>query len=175
MAAKLAGTAPTGQLEVGRIVGVFGIKGWLKVESFTEPVEGILDYAVWHLDRPGVAGTWRVLAGRRQGRQVVASLEHVEDRDEAQRFVGAGIAVEREQLPPLRPREYYRADLIGLRVFNTRGFEFGRIVHFVDGPAYPLMVVRGAKEHWLPATPQQLRRVDLTSGEVLVDWDPLED
>lgn len=175
MAAKLAGTAPTGQLEVGRIVGVFGIKGWLKVESFTEPVEGILDYAVWHLDRPGVAGTWRVLAGRRQGRQVVASLEQVEDRDEAQRFVGAGIAVEREQLPPLRPREYYRADLIGLRVFNTRGFEFGRIVHFVDGPAYPLMVVRGAKEHWLPATSQQLRRVDLTSGEVLVDWDPLED
>jgi 16S rRNA processing protein RimM len=175
VAAKLAGTAPTGQLEVGRIVGVFGIKGWLKVESFTEPVEGILDYAVWHLDRPGVAGTWRVLAGRRQGRQVVASLEQVEDRDEAQRFVGAGIAVEREQLPPLRPREYYRADLIGLRVFNTRGFEFGRIVHFVDGPAYPLMVVRGAKEHWLPATSQQLRRVDLTSGEVLVDWDPLED
>jgi len=175
VAAKQAGTAPTGQLEVGRIVGVFGIKGWLKVESFTEPVEGILDYAVWHLDRPGVAGTWRVLAGRRQGRQVVASLEQVEDRDEAQRFVGAGIAVEREQLPPLRPREYYRADLIGLRVFNTRGFEFGRIVHFVDGPAYPLMVVRGAKEHWLPATSQQLRRVDLTSGEVLVDWDPLED
>ena len=175
MAAKLAGTAPTGQLEVGRIVGVFGIKGWLKVESFTEPVEGILDYALWHLDRPGVAGTWRVLAGRRQGRQVVASLEQVDDRDEAQRFVGAGIAVEREQLPPLRPREYYRADLIGLRVFNARGFEFGRIVHFVDGPAYPLMVVRGAKEHWLPATSQQLRRVDLTSGEVLVDWDPLED
>ena len=175
MAAKLAGTATTGQLEVGRIAGVFGIKGWLKVESFTEPVEGILDYAVWHLDRPGVAGTWRVLAGRRQGRQVVASLEQVEDRDEAQRFVGARIAVEREQLPPLRPREYYRADLIGLRVVNTRGFEFGRIVHFVDGPTYPLMVVRGAKEHWLPATPQQLRRVDLTSGEVLVDWDPLED
>jgi 16S rRNA processing protein RimM len=175
VAAKLAGTAPTGQLEVGRIVGVFGIKGWLKVESFTEPVEGILDYAVWHLDRPGVAGTWRVLAGRRQGRQVVASLEQVEDRDEAQRFVGARIAVEREQLPPLRPREYYRADLIGLRVVNTRGFEFGRIVHFVDGPVHPLMVVRGAKEHWLPATPQQLRRVDLTSGEVLVDWDPLED
>jgi 16S rRNA processing protein RimM len=175
VAAKLAGTAPTGQLEVGRIVGVFGIKGWLKVESFTEPVEGILDYAEWHLDRPGVAGTWRVLAGRRQGRQVVASLEQVEDRDEAQRFVGARIAVEREQLPPLRPREYYRADLIGLRVVNTRGFEFGRIVHFVDGPTHPLMVVRGAKEHWLPATPQQLRRVDLTSGEVLVDWDPLED
>jgi 16S rRNA processing protein RimM len=176
VATKLAGTAePTGQIEVGRIVGVFGIKGWLKVQSFTEPVEGILDYAEWHLDRPGIAGTWRVRDGRRQGRQVVASLAEVEDRDEAQRFVGARITVEREQLAPLQAREYYRADLIGLRVLNARGFEFGRIAHFIDGPAYPLMVVRGAKEHWLPATPQQLRRVDLARGEVLVDWDPLED
>ena len=99
MATKLAGTAePTDQIEIGRIVGVFGIKGWLKVQSFTEPVEGILDYAEWHLDRPGIAGTWRVRDGRRQGRQVVASLAEVEDRDEAQRFVGARIAVEREQL-----------------------------------------------------------------------------
>jgi len=176
VAAKLAGTAePTEQIEIGRIVGVFGIKGWLKVQSFTEPVEGILDYAEWHLDRPGIAGTWRVRDGRRQGRQVVASLERVEDRDEAQRFIGARIAVERGQLAPLRAHEYYRADLIGLRVVNAQGFEFGRIAHFVDGPAYPLMVVRGAKEHWLPATPQQLRRVDLAGGEVLVDWDPLED
>ena len=176
MATKLAGTAePTDQIEIGRIVGVFGIKGWLKVQSFTEPVEGILDYAEWHLDRPGIAGTWRVRDGGRQGRQVVASLAEVEDRDEAQRFVGARIAVEREQLAPLQAREYYRADLIGLRVLNAQGFEFGRIAHFIDGPAYPLMVVRGAKEHWLPATPQQLRRVDLARGEVLVDWDPLED
>ena len=176
MATKLAGTAErTDQIEIGRIVGVFGIKGWLKVQSFTEPVEGILDYAEWHLDRPGIAGTWRVRDGRRQGRQVVASLAEVEDRDEAQRFIGARIAVEREQLAPLQAREYYRADLIGLRVLNAQGFEFGRIAHFIDGPAYPLMVVRGAKEHWLPATPQQLRRVDLARGEVLVDWDPLED
>jgi 16S rRNA processing protein RimM len=176
VATKLAGTAePTDQIEIGRIVGVFGIKGWLKVQSFTEPVEGILDYAEWHLDRPGIAGTWRVRDGRRQGRQVVASLAAVEDRDEAQRFVGARIAVEREQLAPLQAREYYRADLIGLRVLNAQGFEFGRIAHFIDGPAYPLMVVRGVKEHWLPATPQQLRRVDLARGEVLVDWDPLED
>lgn len=175
MAAKLPGTAePRKTLEIGRIVGVFGIKGWLKVQSFTEPVEGILDYGEWCLDRPGIAGTWRVRDGRRQGRQVVASLEQIEDRDTAQRFVGARIAVEREQLPPLQPREYYRADLIGLRVVNAQGLDLGRIAHFVDGPAHTWMVVRGAKEHWLPAGPQQLRRVDLASGEVRVDWDPLE-
>ena len=173
MAAKLSGTAePTQAIEVGRIVGVFGIKGWVKVQSFTDPVEGILDYAEWYLDHPGVAGTWRVRDGRRQGRQVVASLERIEDRDAAQRFVGARIAVKRGQLAP---REYYRADLIGLRVVNAQGLELGRIVQFIDGPAYPLMVVRGSKEHWLPATPQQLRRVDLAGGEVQVDWEPLED
>jgi 16S rRNA processing protein RimM len=175
VAAKQPGTAePSKTLEIGRIVGVFGIKGWLKVQSFTEPVEGILDYAEWCLDRPGIAGTWRVRDGRRQGRQVVASLEQIEDRDTAQRFVGARIVVEREQLPPLAPREHYRADLIGLRVVNAQGLELGRIAHFVDGPAHSWMVVRGTKEHWVPALPQQLRRVDLASGEVRVDWEPLE-
>ena len=166
---------PAKQIEIGRIVGVFGIKGWLKVESFTDPIEGILDYGEWHLQGPGVAGRWRVREGRRQGRQVVASLEQIEDRDAAQRFVGAHITIERAQLAPLAPREYYRADLIGLRVVNGQGLELGRIVHFVDAPAYPLMVVRGAREHWLPATPQQLRRVDLARGEVRVDWDLPED
>lgn len=177
MAAPLPpGTAePARQIEIGRIVGVFGIRGWLKVESYTDPLEGILDYAEWHLERPGMAGNWRVREGRRHGRRVVASLEQIEDRDAAQRLVGARIAVGREQLPPLAPREYYRADLIGLRVVNARGVELGRVVHFIDGPAHPLMVVRGTQEHWLPATPQQLRRVDLASGEVRVDWDPPED
>ena len=166
---------PAGQIQIGRIAGVFGIKGWLKVESFTDPIEGILDYGEWHLDRPGLAGIWRVREGRRHGRQVVASLETIEDRNAAQRLVGARIAVDRAQLPALAPREYYRADLIGLRVVNAQGLELGRVVHFIDGPAHTWMVVRGEREHWLPATPQQLRRVDLARGEVRVDWDPPED
>jgi 16S rRNA processing protein RimM len=161
-------------LPLGRIVGVFGVKGWVKVESYTEPREAILDYREWHLDKP-VVGSHRIVAGRKHGRQVVVSLEHIADRDRAREFVGATISVQRSALPELKPREHYRADLIGLRVVNEQGLELGRVERFIDAPAHPVMVVRGAEEHWLPATPRHLRRVDLAMGEIRVDWSPAED
>ncbi|HJS22705.1 MAG TPA: ribosome maturation factor RimM [Steroidobacteraceae bacterium] len=161
-------------LPLGRIVGVFGVKGWVKVESYTDPREAILAYPEWHLDKPA-QGARRVIAGRKHGRQVVASLEHIEDRDVARQLVGATISVQRSALPELKPREYYRADLIGLRVVNEQGRELGRVERFIDTPAHAVMVVRGAAEHWLPVTPQYLRRVDLAGGEIRVDWSPAED
>ena len=160
-------------LPLGRIVGVFGVKGWVKVESYTDPREAILGYPEWQLDKP--AGAYRIVAGRKHGRQVVASLEHFEDRDSARQLVGATISVQRSALPELKPREYYRADLIGLRVVNEQGLVLGRVERFVDTPVHAVMVVRGTEEHWLPVTPQHLRRVDLASGEIRVDWSPAED
>jgi 16S rRNA processing protein RimM len=162
-------------LPIGRIVGVFGVKGLVKVESYTEPREAILDYGVWHLDRPAAGGERRVLEGRPHGRLVVARLERIEDCDAARTLVGATIAVERTALPKLKARQYYQADLIGLRVVDGQGRELGRVEYFIDAPAHPVMVVRGAQEHWLPATPQHLRRVDLEAGEIRVDWDPAEE
>ena len=161
-------------MPLGRIVGVFGVKGWLKVESYTDPREAILSYPAWRLDKPESAD-YRIVAGRKHGRQVVASLELIEDRDRARQLVGATISVQRSALPQLKPREYYRADLIGLRVVNEQGLELGRVERFVETKAHALMVVRGAEEHWLPVTPQHLRRVDLASGEIRVDWSPAED
>jgi 16S rRNA processing protein RimM len=165
--------AATQWVPLGRIVGVFGVKGWVKIESYTEPREAILGYEQWRLDKP--AGDHRIVAGRKHGRQVVASLEHIEDRDRARQFVGATISVQRSALPQLKPREHYRADLIGLRVVNEQGVELGRVERFIDSPAHAVMVVRGAEEHLLPVTPQHLRRVDLASGEIRVDWSPAED
>ena len=162
-------------LPIGRIVGVFGLKGWVKVESYTDPREAILRYGVWHLDRPAGGGARRVREGRPHGRLVVASLEQIEDCDVARTLVGATIAVQRAALPELKPRQYYQADLIGLRVIDAQGRELGRVEYFIHAPAHPVMVVRGAQEHWLPATPQHLRRVDLEAGEIRVDWDPAEE
>ncbi len=161
-------------LAIGRIVGVFGVKGWVKIESYTEPREAILNYPEWHLDRPA-SGARRILTGRKHGRQVVASLEHIEDRDAARELVGATITVQRSALPELKPREYYRADLIGLRVVNEQGLVLGHVEHFIDTPAHAVMVVRGSREHLLPVTPQHLRRVDFVAGEIRVEWTPVED
>lgn len=160
---------------LGRIVGVFGVRGQLKVQSHTDPPEGLLNYAQWRLGLPGGRIEERRLQeGRRGGRGLVVSLEGIGDCDAARSLVGAQIEVARSELPEPGEGQYYQVDLLGLRVVNEQGHELGRVAHFVETPAHPIMVVRGETEHWLPVTPQHLRAVDLKAGEVRVDWEPLE-
>jgi len=109
------------------------------------------------------------------GRQVAwpparRQLETLTDREIARGLIGASIQVRRSALPKLAAREYYQADLIGLRVIDEQGRELGRVSYFVDTPAHAVMVVQGEVEQWLPVTPQHIRRVDLAAGEVHVDW-----
>jgi 16S rRNA processing protein RimM len=160
---------------LGRITGVFGIKGWVKVQSFTDPAESILNFREWQLEQRAARRAVEVREGRRHGTQVVAHLESFDDRDAAATLIGSEISVARESLPPLAAREYYQADLLGLTVRDAEGVVLGRIDHFVDAPANPVMVVVGeGRELWVPAVPPYLRRVDLAAGEVLVDWQPGE-
>lgn len=110
-----------------------------------------------------------------QSGKLVARFAGVADRDAAATLRGATIEIERSHLPPPRDRQYYRADLVGLRVRNLDGVELGRVGHFVDAPAGPLMVVQGAEgqQHWVPAMPEYLRKVDLAAGWIEVSW-PVE-
>ena len=133
----------------------------------------MLGYPEWALRlASGERVARRVAEGRRHAEGLVAHLEGVDERGEAAKLTGAVIEVERAQLPRLAERKYYRADLVGLRVRNLEGAEFGTVSHFVDAPAGAVMVTReaGGQEHWVPAAPPHLQRVDLGAGEILVDW-----
>lgn len=156
--------------EVGRIGAPYGVKGWVHVESWTDPPERLLDYGEWRVQTPD--GERVVPAeGRVHGKGLVARFEGVEDRDAAARLRGAVISVSRERLGPLRAREFYRADLIGLRVRNTEGEELGVLQHFIDAPGGAVMVISGSgQEHWVPAVPRHLLKVDLEAGLIEVDW-----
>jgi len=163
-------------IELGRIRRPFGVKGWLHVESFTDPLEALLDYRQWTLRSPGGARSRHVLAeGRLQGRELVAHLEGIEDRQAAQELVGAVIEVERAALPPTRAREYYRADLLGLAVSNREGVDLGVLAHFVEAANGATMVIKheASGEHWVPATLEYLWQVDLAAGRIIVDG-PIE-
>ena len=166
--------APLGRwIELGRIGAPYGVKGWVHVESHTDPPERLLEYRQWAVRLgSGERVARRVAEGRAHARQVVARLEGIEDRDQAAALTGAVIEVERAELPPTGDREYYRADLVGLKVSNLEGAELGTVAYFVDTPAGPVMVVQdgAGREHWVPATPRHLRKVDLAAGQVLVDW-----
>lgn len=154
----------------------FGVKGWVHVDSYTDPPEGLLKYTHWVLRLPsGKRVTREVAEGHPHGNRLVARLDAVEDRDAAAALTGAAIEVSRADLPPAGKRQYYRADLIGLAVCNLEGAQLGTVAHFVEAPTGPLMVVKDAsgREHWVLATPQHLHKVDLDRSLIVVDW-PVE-
>ena len=160
-------------VELGRLGAPYGIQGWIHVESHTDPPQRLLEYREWVLRLAGGERlTRRVAAARVHDKGLVAHLEGVAGRDEAAALTGAVVEVDRAALPSLGEREYYRADLIGLRVVNLEGVDFGPVSHFVDAPGGALMVTRtaGGQERWVPALPRHLRRVDLTGREIVVDW-----
>jgi 16S rRNA processing protein RimM len=161
---------------LGRLGAPYGIKGWIHVESHTDPPQGLLEYREWVLRlASGERLTRRLVQGRAHSGGLVAQLEGVADRDGAAVLTGAVVEVDRAALPPTGEREYYRADLVGFSVRNLEGAELGTISHFVDLPGGAVMVARdrGGREHWVPAGPKHLRRVDAAARTVLVDW-PVE-
>jgi 16S rRNA processing protein RimM len=160
-------------LELGRIGGPYGIKGWVHVQSYTSPPAKLLKYRQWTLSTAHAGETvYQVMESRMQGEGLVARLEGIEDRDRAALLHGSVIHVARSALPKLRKREYYQVDLIGLGVTNLEDVQLGTVSHFVETPGGDVMIVRNGsgQEHWVPATKQYLAKVDLDAGQVVVDW-----
>lgn len=159
------------RLVLGRIAGVFGVRGWIKVFSETEPRENILSYSPWYL---GEDPTPRTIAeGRCHGQGVIARLSGCDDRDQAAALVGLAISVRRDQLPPPQPDELYWADLEGLEVETLEGIALGRVDHLFRTPANDVVVVKGDRERLLPFLwDRVIREVDFERGLMRVDWDP---
>jgi 16S rRNA processing protein RimM len=156
---------------LGRIAGVYGVRGWVKVFSETEPRDAILGYSPWLLGphlRPHT-----VIEGRRHGKGVVVRLEGCTDRDQAAPLVGAEIAVSRDDLPPASADELYWADMEGLTVVTTQGVALGTVDHLFSTGVNDVLVVAGDRERLIPfAWGDVIRDVDLEAGCIEVDWDP---
>jgi 16S rRNA processing protein RimM len=156
---------------LGRISGVHGVKGLVRIFSDTEPREAIFDYQPWLLGEEQKA--IQILDGRKQGKHLIAELDGVTDRDGAENLVGLTIAITRDHLPELSEEYYYWTDLIGLRVIGTDGFEFGSISEMIATGANDVMLVKGDKERLIPFIQNNyVKQVDLEAGSVLVEWDP---
>ncbi len=158
-------------LALGYISAVHGIKGWVKVHSWTRPMEAILDYQPWLLgeDKRPV----KIIDGRKQGKGLAALLPGFEDREQAATLVGIQIFVRRDQLPATSKDEYYWSDLEGLDVHTTKGEVLGRVERLMDTGANDVLVIRGEREHLVPFIQgQYVTHVDLEGGLIEVDWDP---
>jgi len=168
---------------LGRVSGVFGVKGWVKVWSFTDPPERLFDHKLWLLNVPGQG--WQSVeidAGQRHDKGLVVHLAGCDDRDLARRFVQAEIAVPEAELPRLPEGEFYWHQLEGLKVFaatEPQALLLGEVSHLLETGANDVLVVQPCegsiddRERMLPwVDGKVILGVDLSVGEIRVDWDP---
>ena len=163
----------TDLINVGKISGVFGIKGWFKVFSFTDVREDILTFSPWTLKKGEQTQIHKVVDGGLQGKAIVAKLEGIEGRNQAEALIGWQIFITPDQLPKPKQGEYYWSDLTGLAVETVSGLSLGIVDHLLETGANDVVVVKGERERAIPfLQPQVIVQVDLVAGKMIVDWDP---
>ena len=158
---------------VGKITGVFGVKGWVKVYSWTEPRAGIGDYNPWLIRQS--SHDWRevkIEAARDQAKTVIAKITGIDDRDAAQLLTGSEIGIHRSQLEALQHDEFFWRDLIGLRVLGKQGVVLGEVDSILETGANDVLVVKGEQEYLIPwVMGQSVIEINLDRAEIQVDWD----
>jgi 16S rRNA processing protein RimM len=172
VAAARTGDGSLRPVVLGRVGAPFGVQGWVKVQSYTDPLEGIAGYAEWELHRGASLGRWTVLEWKRAGSGVAVRLQGVDSREAAQALTGAEVRVERAELPPAAPGEYYWHDLIGLDAFGLQGEPLGRVAEILELPAHPVLVLEGERERLVPLVKERLAGVDLDARRLTLDWHP---
>lgn len=167
-------------LTLGQLTSPFGVQGWLKVFSYTDPITGILNYPEWIIEQGLEQRLVKLAQGRQQGKALVVQLVGVQDRTAAEALAGAWVKVPKAALPQLPHGDFYWWQLEGLRVETNSGIALGVVSHLLStGAANDVLVVRATH----PDDPQQERllpwlmdqvivQVDLDSGLIVVDWDP---
>ena len=166
-------------LLVGRIGAAHGIKGWVKLNSFTDPLDNILQYQPWTLRGPDGERTVKVTGSRMQGKSLVVQLDGESDRTRAEAlFCGRDILLPANALPVLEEDEFYWRDLIGLRVCHKDGRDLGKLTSMMETGANDVLVVRGdgssidTRERLMPWLPDDVvLNVDTAAGVITVDWD----
>ena len=164
----------TRRILLGRVHGAFGVRGELKLESFTDPANAIFGYQPWILrDAQGRERELADARGRVTAKGIVATFPDVADRDAAEALRGSEVWVPRSALPPPNAGEYYWVDLEGLRVVNREGVDFGRVSHIFSTGANDVLVAEGDRERMIPfLQPDYVVSIDFEAGVVTVDWDP---
>jgi 16S rRNA processing protein RimM len=175
-------TLPADAVEVGRVIGAWGIKGGVKVKAFAADPQALFASRRWFLQpseaKPGqqVPRLLRITSAREQGDAVVAIVQEVQDRDAAQALAGAHVFVSRASFPTPDEDEFYWVDLIGLSVINKGGLAIGTVVGLLEtGPHCVLRIQPAdvdAAEVLVPFVDAYVDKVDLPGRQIVVDWDP---
>lgn len=157
---------------MGRVASAHGIRGWVKIQPFTEYVDSLLDYETWWLGNE--QGPWREVEVQQcdvHGKTLVAQLPGCPDRNAAERLKGQLIAVPRSELPEQDEGEYYWSDLIGMSVVSEAGDRLGTVVNLLETGANDVLSVKGdSGEILIPFVESAIKQVDVPNKMIRVDW-----
>ena len=166
---------------VGKISGVFGVQGWVKIFSHTEPRENILNYSPWLIKKKNGLVSVELEKGRPQGKTLVAKLKDIDDRNAAELLIGCELSIDEGQLKKLPEGDFYWRDIQGLDVFSADGEHLGKVAYMMETGANDVMVVKltkdkaeqtNQKEMLIPYLFEQVvTKIDLENGSVEVDWE----
>ena len=152
---------------IGKVSGCFGVKGWLKVFSYTDPRDNITTYANWIVN--GVV--FKAVESKQNGKLIVAKLNGIDDKETAFMLIGQKIEIEKEQLHSLNQGEYYWHDLIGIEVTNKQGVKFGTIKSLLETGAHDVVIIQGERERIIPyIMDKTILEINIEKNSMLVDW-----
>ena len=159
-------------IPIGKIGATFGIKGWLKIISYTAETADILNYAPWYLEENQAWKPLKITAGKLHGKGIVVKMAGLDTPEQARLLTGKIIAINRSQLPALKKQEYYWSDLEGLTVINQHGDIIGKVAYLIETGSNDVLVVKGEKEFAIPYLPGDVvTSIDLSEQVMRVNWD----
>ena len=162
-------------LIVGRIGGVYGVKGWLKISSFTRPNNNILSYTPWLLEIDGIWQEANLEEFQIRGERLLIKILGIDSPEDANQYANCDVAIKHEQLPTLNKGEYYWRDLIGLKVLNQNEVELGVVSEIIETGANDVFVVTGNGERETRVLVPYIidiyvKRIDLITQTIYIDW-----
>lgn len=161
-------------IELGKVVGVWGVKGWIKLHSYSRNRIDIANYSNWWLqNKKDDPVLFELLNCREQGQGIAAQLKGISDPDQAKVLNGHRILVKETDLPKLPEGEYYWQQLIGLMVSNTEQ-EIGKVSSMLETGANDVLVIKRKDQSdvLIPYIKDVVTNIDIEKGTMLVDWDP---
>lgn len=157
---------------VGHILGAQGLKGWVRVFSNTSPRANIVNYSPWLVEQDDRVVAIEV-SGREQGKHILARLDGIESRNQAEALTGCKLFIDAAQLPRLEAGEYYWSDLIGMAVETLQAEPLGVVESMLETGADDVMVLQGERERLVPFVMDDIvRTIDLENRRMVVDWSP---
>jgi len=161
------------KIYLGKITGVHGIKGWLKIQSFSSPLENILNYPSWIINNQGEEDFYSIEQGRKQNNKIVVKLEKIDDRNTAESLINSKIQILRSDLPKLSNENYYWSDLVGLSVLNSEETVIGKIESLIETGANDVMVIITLKDEriLIPFVMHEIiKEVNVELNYIKIDW-----